>query len=246
MASAGPVCGPISSYSRVRILHLLFEAGTSQARPHRTIGELCEATALHPNTVREHLQRLIEGGYVVPTTEHRTTRGRPRVLYSAVTGTPEASSPVAKQKADDAARRGDLLRRVLQTGPSMLGEQAVYQLDALVEHLEESGFEPVIDEDSLTVELTPCPHAAARPEHRPVLCQVHLGLMQGVLAQAGGPLTARCVRSATRPEECTVELDRTGLGHPDAGNAGNRSRGTAEFDLRAGSANTGGPAHGLA
>ncbi|MCE4026285.1 winged helix-turn-helix transcriptional regulator [Microbacterium sp. Au-Mic1] len=243
MASAGPVCGPISSYSRVRILHLV------QARPRRTIGELCEATALHPNTVREHLQRLIEGGYVVPATEHRTTRGRPRVLYSAATGAPEASSPVAKQKADAAARRGDLLRRVLRTDPSGLGRRATYQLDALVEHLEESGFEPVIDEDRLTVELTPCPHAAARPEHRPVLCQVHLGLMQGVLAQAGGPLTARCVRSAARPEECTVELDRTDGAasaveerNGSAGGSGS-PHGTGSL---AGSANAGGLAHGLA
>ncbi|MBS1898573.1 MULTISPECIES: helix-turn-helix transcriptional regulator [unclassified Microbacterium] len=241
MASAGPVCGPISSYSRVRILHLV------QARPHRTIGELCEATALHPNTVREHLQRLIEGGYVVPATEHRTTRGRPRVLYSAATGAPEASSPVAKQKADDAARRGDLLRRVLQTDPSGLGRRATYQLDALVEHLEESGFEPVVDEDRLTVELTPCPHAAARPEHRPVLCQVHLGLMQGVLAQAGGPLVARCVRSAARPEECTVELghgDRPfadeSIGSP-VGSGSAQERGSVP-----GSVNAGGIAHGLA
>ncbi|OZB85475.1 helix-turn-helix domain-containing protein [Microbacterium sp. 13-71-7] len=243
MASAGPVCGPISSYSRVRILHLV------QARPHRTIGELCEATALHPNTVREHLQRLIEGGYVVQATEHRTTRGRPRVLYSAATGAPEASSPVAKQKADDAARRGDLLRRMLQTESSSLGQRAIYQLDALVEHLEESGFEPVIDEDRLTVELTPCPHAAARPEHRPVLCQVHLGLMQGVLAQAGGPLTARCVRSAARPEECTVELDRAGgsrfalddrVGSPTGSASAHRTGSVT------GSANAGGSAHGLA
>lgn len=243
MASAGPVCGPISSYSRVRILHLV------QARPHRTIGELCEATALHPNTVREHLQRLIEGGYVVQATEHRTTRGRPRVLYSAATGAPEASSPVAKQKVDDAARRGDLLRRMLQIESSGLGQRAVYQLDALVEHLEESGFEPVIDEDRLTVELTPCPHAAARPEHRPVLCQVHLGLMQGVLAQAGGPLTARCVRSAARPEECTVELDRVGGSRFAVDDRVGSPTGSASAHLtgsRTGSTNAGGSAHGLA
>jgi len=241
MASAGPICGPISSSSRVRILHLLFEASTSQTRSRRTIGELSEATALHPNTVREHLQRLIEGGYVVQATEHRSTRGRPRALYSAATGAPDASSPVAKQKADDAARRGDLLRRILQTDPSGLGRNATYQLDALVEHLEESGFEPIVDEDSLTVELTPCPHAAARPEHRPMLCQVHLGLMQGVLAQAGGPLTARCVRSATRPEECTVELDRVSGSVPD-----DRIGAPTRSARRTGSANTGGVAHGLA
>lgn len=200
MVNGGLVYGPISSYSRVRILHLV------QARAERTIGELCEVTGLHANTVREHLQRLIEGGYVIQTTERRTTRGRPRTLYTAATGSPEASSPVAREKVAEAARRGDLLRRMLAEDDSELGREATYQLDALIEHLEESGFEPIIDEDRLTVELTPCPHAASAPEHRPMLCQVHLGLMQGVLTQAGGPLAADCVRAAQRPEECTVQL----------------------------------------
>lgn len=200
MANGGLVYGPISSYSRVRILHLV------QTRPERTIGELCEATGLHANTVREHLQRLIEGGYVIQATERRTTRGRPRTLYSAATGAPDASSPVLRDKVAEAARRGDLMRRILAETDSELGREATYQLDALVEHLEESGFEPVVDEDRLTVELSPCPHAASTPEHRPMLCQVHLGLMQGVLTQAGGPLAAACVRAPRSPEECTVQL----------------------------------------
>ncbi|MFT4260262.1 helix-turn-helix transcriptional regulator [Microbacterium sp.] len=198
MATAGPVCGPISSYSRVQILHLV------QTRADRTISELCEATGLHANTVREHLQRLIDGGYVIAQVEHRTTRGRPRTLYSAATGTPGASSPVARDKAKAAALRGDILRRVVPAAASDLGTAADNQLDALIEHLEESGFEPVVDDERLTVELTPCPHAAAQPQHRPVLCQVHLSLMQGVLAEAGGPLTAECVRG--HQAECTVQL----------------------------------------
>ncbi len=70
----------ISSYSRVEILALI------QARPERTIAELTDATGLHANTVREHLQRLIEAGHVIQSTEHRITRGRPRTLYSAATG----------------------------------------------------------------------------------------------------------------------------------------------------------------
>lgn len=89
------------------------------------------------------------------------------------------------------------------------GTEATYQLDALIEHLEESGFEPVIDDAELTVDLTPCPHAAARPEDRPVLCRVHLGLMQGVLTEAGGPLTADFVRDPGLPAECTVQLRLT-------------------------------------
>ncbi len=200
MATGRPVCGPISSFSRVRILYLI------QARPERSIVELREATGLHPNTVREHLQRLIEGGYVIPTIERRATRGRPRTLYSAATGAPEASSPVARDKVSAAARRGDLMRRLLPSAASELDTDATYQMDALVEHLEESGFEPVVDSDALTIDLTPCPHAAALPEHRSTLCAVHLGLMQGVLGEAGGPLSTGGVRETCRPEECTVQL----------------------------------------
>lgn len=220
MRNGGPVCGPISTYSRVQLLHLV------QSRSERTIGELCEATGLHANTVREHLQRLIEGGYVIATTEHRTTRGRPRTLYTAATGAPGASSPVARDKAKAAARRGDLMRRMLPAAASDLSQSATYQLDALVEHLEESGFEPVVDDVRLTIDLSPCPHAAGRPEDRPLLCQVHLGLMQGVLTEAGGPLAADCVRTSAESTDCTVQLadrgqladtgqfaDRTGVAH---------------------------------
>lgn len=200
MASARPACGPISTYSRVQILHLV------QSRSPRTIVELCEATGLHQNTIREHLQRLIEGGYIIQSIEHRATRGRPRTLYSAATGAPDASSSVARDKVSAAARRGDLMRRAMPATASDLGSQATYQLDALIENLEESGFEPVIDDGRLTVDLTPCPHAAARPEDRPVLCQVHLSIMQGVLTQAGGPLEAHFVHEPAVPAECTVQL----------------------------------------
>ncbi len=214
MANGGPVCGPISTFSRVRILHALFEGGSVQndgtrTRAERTIGELCEATGLHPNTVREHLQRLIEGGYVIQASEHRTTRGRPRTLYSAVTGAADASSPIARNKEKAAAVRGDLLRRVLPASASALGRDATYQLDALIEHLEESGFEPVVDDEQLTVDLSPCPHAAGRAEDRPMLCSVHLGLMQGVLTEAGGPLAAEAVRTSALPADCTVQLRLT-------------------------------------
>ena len=200
MAKGGPAAGPISSYSRVQILHLV------QTRAERTIAEITEATGLHPNTVREHLQRLIDGGYIVEKREHRTTRGRPRMLYSAATGRPDASSPVLRDKVSAAARRGDVMRRLMPDAASDLPERATHQLDALVEHLEESGFEPRVDSDALCVELTPCPHAAGRPEDRDVLCTVHLGLMQGVLTEAGGPLSAESVDEPAVPDECTVRL----------------------------------------
>ncbi|MCC2031143.1 helix-turn-helix transcriptional regulator [Microbacterium allomyrinae] len=191
----------ISSYSRVEIMHLI------QGRPQRAISELVDATGLHPNTVREHVQRLIDAGYVIAETERRTTRGRPRVLYTAATGVDAASSPVAQRKAQDAARRGDLMRRVYadDVADTDLGADAVHQLDALVDDLGGAGFDPVIDEDSLTVDLTPCPHAPAA-ERRGTLCNVHIGLMEGVLAQAGGPLHVEGIAPSCDPTHCVVQL----------------------------------------
>lgn len=192
----------ISSYSRVRILHLL------QEKSERTVVDLCAATGLHPNTVREHLQRLVEGGYIVAQTERRTTRGRPRVLYSAATGRADARiSPIARRKAQQAAHRGDLMRRIMPwTDADDLPTEAVHQLDALVDDLGDAGFEPVVDETTLTVDLSPCPHASATPEERATLCAVHLGLMDGVLGQAGGPLRVNCATAAERPEGCVIRL----------------------------------------
>ena len=193
----------ISSYSRVEIMHLL------QQRPQRAIAELVEATGLHANTVREHVQRLIDAGYVIAETERRTTRGRPRVLYSAATGAHEGSSPVAVRRAEEAARRGDMLRRVYGTDPDAeLGPDALHQLDALVEDLGDAGFEPLVDERALTVDLTPCPHASAA-EHRGILCGVHVGLMDSVLAQAGGPLRVEGVAPSCDPTQCVVQLAAT-------------------------------------
>ncbi len=189
----------ISNYSRVEILHLV------QDQPERTVTELVSATSLHPNTVREHLQRLIDDGYVVSATEHRTTRGRPRVLYSATDGVGSCSS-VQRRKVRAAAERGDLMRRVLPGTAPELDTAALHQIDALVEDLVDAGFDPLVDERELTVELTPCAHASSQAAHRKILCSVHLGIMQSVLNAADGPLSVDGMRSSCDPRECIVQL----------------------------------------
>ena len=197
---ARPPYSAISSASRIEILRLL------QSGPQCTLAELCEGTGLHANTVREHLQRLVDAGYAVAATEHRTTRGRPRVLYSAATGA-AASSPVARRKVRDAAARGDLMRRIMpDTAGGDLSTDAVHQLDALVDDLAEAGFDPVVDAAALTLDLTPCHHATAQAEHRDVLCRVHLGVMQGVLTEAGGPLAIDGMLTGCDPTVCVVQL----------------------------------------
>lgn len=194
----------ISSYSRVELLRLLTE------KAGRTISEMSDATALHPNTVREHLQRLEADGLIVRTIERRTTRGRPRVLYTAVIGEASVSSPVGRKKVRDAATRGDIMRRLVpdvEPATRDLAPDALHQLDAIIEHLTDSGFEPTLDGDGLTLDVSPCRHRSAQAAHRETLCAVHLGIMQGVLAEAGGPLRAIAVRTDGLADGCVVQLD---------------------------------------
>lgn len=191
--------GVMSSASRVRVLHLL------QERSPRSIDELVAGTGLHPNTVREHLQRLAADGYVVSTIEERVTRGRPRVLYAATDGH-HVSSPVQRQRVRESAERGDLIRRVLPGAASTLDDASLHQVDALIDDLTASGFDPFIDEDDLAIDLTPCTHADAAD--RALRCDVHLRLMQGVLTEAGGPLSVDGLRPTCDPRACVIQLTR--------------------------------------
>ena len=98
------------------------------------------------------------------------------------------------------------MRRVLPGDAPELGTDALHQIDALVEDLIDAGFDPLVDESQLTVELTPCAHASAQAGHREVLCSVHLGIMQSVLSAADGPLSVDGMRSSRDPRECIVQL----------------------------------------
>lgn len=92
----------LASESRVRILHAL-----QQAERDLTVDELSRAVGLHVNTTREHLDRLIATGFVGRTSEVRTSRGRPRVLYRAL-------RRAAAESMDPRAR--DHLLRLLLAG----------------------------------------------------------------------------------------------------------------------------------
>lgn len=228
----------LASPSRVELLHLLQERG------RRTLAELVEATGLHPNTVREHLQRLARGGYITSVTETRTTRGRPRTLYSVATGADAETNDDVARKVASAAERGDRLRRYLESStparpaqpvasPAAPGHactcddargcatpadrathatpalpvDALHQIDALDDHLDQSGFNACIDERSLQVDITDCPYQEMVAESHGMVCVVHLGLVRTVLSQAGGPVTARDLLPFAAPGSCTLSLE---------------------------------------
>jgi predicted ArsR family transcriptional regulator len=92
----------LASDKRVAMLHELQRSSESLG-----IDELAASVGLHVNTAREHLERLIDSGFVESQPEQRTTRGRPRILYRAV-------ERVAPATTDGWAR--DQLMRLLVNG----------------------------------------------------------------------------------------------------------------------------------
>lgn len=190
----------LAQVSRLRVLDEVL------ACPGLALAELSERTGLHENTLRDHVRVLEAEGFIIGEVEHRGTRGRPRVLFSPVS--PERMSLVARRRIEDARRHGDLLRQVLpkSTAPSDLHPDAIHQIDALYEHLDEVGLEPDVDEHSLTVGLVPCPFHDMLNENRSVACRVHEGLIRSVLAQADGPVELDRLIPFTTPHSCHAHL----------------------------------------
>lgn len=70
----------LASTSRMAVLDLL----RSRAEP-LGVGEVAEHVGLHLNTVRSHLDLLVESGYAIRHSEAPSGPGRPRVVYQATT-----------------------------------------------------------------------------------------------------------------------------------------------------------------
>lgn len=172
-----------------------------------TVGDLAEAAGLHHNTTREHLQRLIRDGFVTREVEHRETKGRPRILYSAATGADSRDGCVRETQAQASELRGDQVRQLLPI-EAILHSPLQRQVDALDDHLDQTGFDAKLDSDGRHVHLHECPYSEMAREH-PEVCRVHFGLIRGVLEQTAGPLSADALHPFVGQNTCTLEISRT-------------------------------------
>lgn len=208
--------------SRMRILHLLQERSGPV-----TVDEVAEGVGLHVNTAREHLDRLVASGFVDRRPEHRTTRGRPRMLYEAI--------DTAAIAAVDSRARGHLVRLLLEgygkamESPSDTAElagmswaerlgcpgslsvdddevDAESQVAALQRHLEDLGFEPELAPDGMAVHLYHCPFQDIPTDLRAVACGAHIGLARGVLSRHEGPLALDRLEKVVDGQHCVFHL----------------------------------------
>ncbi|WP_030171423.1 helix-turn-helix transcriptional regulator [Spirillospora albida] len=195
-------------------------------RAHGPFGvrEAAERTGLHPNTARFHLDGLAEAGLVQKEKGGSGGPGRPRTLYRAVeTGEGVRSyrllarmltSLVAGTMPDPS---GAAVEAGRAWGSYLAERSAPYEriepdeaLERLSGFLSGIGFESRPDLARNLIRLVHCPFREIAEEHREVVCPLHLGLIQGALAEMGAPLSADRLEPFVEPHLCLARLSRPG------------------------------------
>jgi predicted ArsR family transcriptional regulator len=220
LTDPGP--SPVLGESRSRVLDMLRAAGGPIG-----VHEVATRTGLHPNTARFHLDGLVDAGLAERQVEDRSQPGRPRTVYNAtatdaITGQRSYRllaemltglvADVLPQPEKAAAEAGRAWGRYLADRPApsqrVDAEEAIRRLTTV---LADAGFAPgaVRDPAKPVIPLRHCPFREIAEQHREVVCSLHLGLMQGVLAEVRAPLTADRLEPFVEPTLCLAHLTPT-------------------------------------
>lgn len=198
----GSTRGALAAASRVAILDVLERSAAAL-----TVVDVADAVGRHPNTVREHLQALVDARLVVRFPEVRTVRGRPRTLYRRPAPA-EGRDPGAGLDRAVRDRLRDAALSAYADAGAARDPAAWRQLAALEQHFAELGMEPEARPDEARVHLWSCPVRALAREHEDLVCRVHLRLAGEVLEAAGGPLEPDRLEPFVGPEHCVLHLRR--------------------------------------
>lgn len=244
----------LSGVSRVAVLEVL----RTSAVP-LDVEAVAAQVGLHPNTVRSHLDQLVDAGLAARRAQTRTTPGRPRLAFRAVAQPTDSESEdsyrmlarvLASSIAATAPRAGvQAPGLVAAEAGRRWGHQAMVTasatagtsdngkaeqrrddrggaVDRVVVLLDDVGFAPRVRPTASTaleshgagarpvaetvIELHQCPFREVAREHSEVVCNVHLGLIQGALDQMQAPPLAVRLEPFVRPGLCVAHLAPTG------------------------------------
>jgi predicted ArsR family transcriptional regulator len=198
-------------------------AGLRRADRSLTVTDVAALTGLHVNTARFHLDALVRGGLVERTAEERNVPGRPRILYSARGELPGprsygllaemltglvASLADAGPAATEAGREwGRHLVERAMPSQRLDATDAVARLNRVLDAI---GFQPEVRHRETTqdieVRLHHCPFREVAVRHTDVVCEIHLGLMQGALGELQAPVEAISLEPFVSPNLCVARL----------------------------------------
>lgn len=186
------------------------------------IAELARDLGVHPNTVRFHLDALLDAGLVRRADSERGAPGRPALLFTAVPGMDRAGP----------RRYGELARALagaldgVPDGPALAleagrawgreaagargGPGADRPVGALLGLLDDLDFDPVLldgpPEGGRRIGLRHCPFLEVATTTSSVVCPVHLGLMQGAVRAWGAAVGVDRLQPFEEPDLCVAHL----------------------------------------
>lgn len=181
------------------------------------VADLAEVVHVHHTVVRRHLAQLRSVGLVIESTEPPGGRGRPRLQYR-LQGTARAASP----DGDAYRRLASMLAEVVRTGVSprrigrAMGERAAQRtaeaidpVDALEREAALLGFQPRRRRTARGAELVlrHCPFAEVAAQDPQTICQIHLGLAEGVVEGHGGARVTDLVVRDPHRAGCRLEVE---------------------------------------
>ncbi|MGH3395661.1 MAG: helix-turn-helix transcriptional regulator, partial [Streptosporangiaceae bacterium] len=205
----GPDAGAPVGESRGRVLGLLRAANGPVS-----VQEIAERSGLHPNTARYHLDLLVDAGLATRGPRPQATPGRPSMAYRATDGDGPAGqrhyrllaemltsliAGVIPEPGEAAAEAGrEWGHYITEQPPPYQRLDAAQAIEKLTAALDEIGFAPeavagdaaeaVAEDGGRQLRLHQCPFREVAERHQDVVCALHLGLMQGVLAELRAPV----------------------------------------------------------
>lgn len=204
--------------SRARVLDVLRAAGSPLG-----VLQVADRTGLHPNTARFHLDALMEAGLASRAPQARSAPGRPSITYQATGGGPAGKRryrllaqmltslitgmlPQPERAATEAGREWGAY--LTEPSPPYRRPDAGEAIEKLAAVMAELGFAPQTEADGpqYRLRLHECPFLEVARQHQDVVCSLHLGLMQGALAQMRAPVSATRLEPFAEPSVCVAHL----------------------------------------
>jgi predicted ArsR family transcriptional regulator len=190
------------------------------------VQDVADRVGLHVNSARFHLDALVEAGLAARTPRARSTPGRPSMAYQAVDGGVAAAGQrhfrllaemltslvagVLPDPGQAATQAGREWGRYLTEPPAPYQRPSAGEaIGKLTATLEDIGFAPEAagaQAQPSVLRLRQCPFREVAEGHQDVVCALHLGLMQGALAQMRAPVTADRLEPFAEPSLCLAHL----------------------------------------
>ena len=176
------------------------------------VDDLSDALGMHVNTIRGHLDELIEDGIVFSIPAAAGGRGRPRQVYFA-------RSPRQDSVAAEYISLVEVLAQLLPDSDGNAAREAgrawarraaaglppERRMGELVSRLREMGFDPRLRDGGNEVGLHACPFITAGGQRpAPAICVMHEGYLQEVCASEAVSLFP-----FDRPGQCGVRFGTT-------------------------------------